>query len=402
MQSGVACRAVRIPTWVVGLVAAGVVAGCGAADDEAPRPLYSARTPLWKQLPDRPPGPRPQPVRGRARSFAVERVAGGFHMPVQVVARAGEPDRLYVVERGGLIRVVENGRVLPRPWADLRARVRADGERGLLSLVFSRDGRRSYVLYSDRRGDSRVVELPRRTLLRVRQPYENHKGGTLLVDERDRLVAGLGDGGSAFDPQQRGQDPRQSLGKLLRREADGEWGVVATGLRNPWRMSFDRAGGRLWLGDVGQDRVEEIDAFWLPEPGVPVPNLGWAAYEGDLPLGRKHLAAGGRLTWPVASYLHRGGHCSVTGGYVYRGRAVPALRGRYVFGDFCRGTLWSVAARGADDPALLDMRREAARLPGLTSFGEDEAGDLYATTADGGLWRLANSDSNGRGLVRIP
>ncbi len=391
----------RIPTWLVGLAAAGGVAGCGAVADDTPPPLYAARTPLWKQLPDRAPGPRPRPVRGRARSFALDRVVKGLNMPVQVVARAGDPRRLYVVERGGLIRVVANGRLLERPFADLRARVHADGERGLLSLVFSRDGRRSYVLYNDRRGDSRVVELPRRTLLHVRQPYENHKGGTLLVDERDRLVVGLGDGGSAFDPQQRGQDPKQSLGKLLRQEAGGEWGVVATGLRNPWRMSFDRA-GRLWLGDVGQDRVEEIDAFWLPEPGVPVPNLGWAAYEGDLPLGRKRLAAGGRLTWPVASYLHRGGHCSVTGGHVYRGDEIPALRGRYVFGDFCRGTLWSIAARGADDPALLDMRREAARLPGLTSFGEDEGGELYATTADGALWRLRNSDTSGQGLVRIP
>jgi glucose/arabinose dehydrogenase len=202
---------------------------------------------------------------------------------------------------------------------------------------------------------------------------------------------GLGDGGSAFDPGQRAQNPRTRLGKLLRLDParpELGWRVVATGLRNPWRMAFDRETGMLWLGDVGQDRVEEVDALFLPEDGQRVPNLGWAAYEGDLPLGRKRLNEGDPLVWPVAGYRHREGRCSVTGGHVYRGRRIPAMRGRYLYGDFCRGTVWSLDARGAGRPRVIDLRREAVRVPGLVSFGEDLDGELYALSAEGTVSRI--------------
>lgn len=396
----------RIPTSLMGLLAAALVsAGCGTVDGEAGQPpsLHRAGTPLWKQLPDKPPGPEGAPVAGVRRSFALRELAAGLRMPNQVVSRPGD-DRLYVVEQGGTIRILDGRRIVRRPFADLTGRTKAEGERGLLSLTFSPDGATAFVLLTDRRGDTRVLGLPAgrdradaaaaRELLAVDQPFENHNGGTVLVDERGRLVVGLGDGGGAFDPQQRAQDSDERLGKILRLEGD-RWRIVATGLRNPFRMSFDRETGRLWLGDVGQDRVEEIDAFFLPEEGVPTPNLGWAAYEGHLPVGRKELAGTRNLTWPVASYLHREGRCSVTGGHVSRGAGLPSLRGRYVFGDFCRGTIWSMRAEGAEDRDAADLRREAARLPGLVSFGEGPRGELYAVSIQGSVHRLV-PDPQGR------
>jgi hypothetical protein len=381
-------------------VAAATAPGCGGGENRDATPAPVRGLPLWRQPPDKPPGPPLPAPAGRAHSFRLEPVARGLRAPLQVVARPGHAGRLYVAEQRGLVRVVEGGRVLPRPFLDLRGAVSSGGERGLLTLAFSPGGERLYVMYTDRRDDTRVVayaagrEAARRAgarvLLALDHPYENHRGGTLLIDARGRLVLGLGDGGSAFDPRQRAQDRRSTLGKLLRfdpaRPRAG-WHVVATGLRNPWRMSFDRATGVLWLGDVGQDRVDEVDALRLPEARGPLPNLGWAAFEGDLPLGRKRLAGGGRLVWPVAGYRHRRGLCSITGGFVYRGRAVRALRGRYLYGDFCRGTIWSLdAARGGSGP---DLRREAARLPGLASFGEGVDGELYAVSIRGTLHRLA-------------
>ena len=305
------------------------------------------------------------------------------------------------------MRVVENGRVRARAFLDLRRAVRSGGEQGLLSIAFDAGGRHLYALYTNRAGDSRVVRYPARgrsalrqgarVLLAVDQPYENHNGGTVLFDVRGRLLVGLGDGGSAFDPGERAQDRRSRLGKILRREiarpAAG-WEIVALGLRNPWRMALDAPTGTLWIGDVGQDRVEEVDAVALPEGSEPALNLGWPAYEGSEPVGRKRLADGPAPRWPLAGYRHRDGHCSVTGGLVYRGSDVPALRGRYVFADFCRGTTWTLDARGAIDRRALDLRRERARLPGVTSFGNDLRGELYAVTVEGAL-RQAIPDNSG-------
>ena len=393
----------------IALAVLALAAGC-SDPERGTAPKAGARVPLWRQPPDRPPGPPLPVVRGRARSFALVPVARGLRQPVQVIARPGSR-RLYVVEQAGVIRALARRRPAAVAYLDIRDEVLAGGERGLLSAAFSPGGGALVVMFTDEAGDTRVVryraratraeEATARTLLAVPQPYENHKGGTLLFDPQGRLLLGLGDGGSAFDPDHRAQDMGQRLGKIVRYVPDlpeGGWRVVALGLRNPWRMSFDRATGRLWLGDVGQDRVEEIDALTLPEEGQRLLNLGWPAFEGDRPLGRKPLSGGGRLTWPVAGYGHAEG-CAVTGGHVYRGRAVPALRGRYVFGDFCTGTLWSLDAGVAATGRGADLRREMATLPGLASFGEDRRGELYAVSVRGSVHRLAprRRSSNGRG-----
>ena len=389
------CRALLPP-----LLAALLVAGCGDDPPAARGPAGEpppVRLPLWRQAPDKRPGPAPAPLVGRAHRFALRPLAGGLAAPVQVVARPGDR-RLYVAEQEGTVRVLQGGRVRRRAFLDLRARVRAGGERGLLTLAFSPTGRRMYVMYTNRGGDTRVVALRAgrqtadarsvRVLLAVDQPYENHKGGTLVVDGRGRLLLGLGDGGSAFDPDHRAQDPATPLGKLLRydpRRPRAGWRTLAVGLRNPWRFSRDRRTGMLWIADVGQDREEEVDAVRLREHGLL--NLGWPAFEGRMPVGRKPLRRTGRLVWPVAAYRHREG-CSVTGGFVYRGRRIPALRGRYVFGDLCSGRIWSLDARGAEDLSAADLNRESARLPGLVSFGEDPSGELLAVSVRGRVLRL--------------
>ena len=383
------------------VVLALLLAACGEGTQTG-RPA-DATVPSFRQSPDKPAGPVPPAPAGVRRSFATRPLLDGLQVPVQVVTRPGD-GRLFVVEQAGRIRTVADGRIEPTPYLDLSARVRSGGELGLLTAAFSPDGRTLTTMWTDRARDTRVTRFAAgqvraerdaaQELLRVDQPadYDNHKGGTLLHDDRGRLLLSLGDGGSAFDPGSRAQDEKTLLGKVLR--YDGRrWSTVARGLRNPYRMSLDPVTDRLWIGDVGQDRVEEVDAIALPLPGRPAPNLGWAAYEGSQPVGRKPLSGRrDRLVWPVAEYRHGarpGQGCSVTGGLVHRGRGLPKLRGRYVFADFCTGRFWSADARGAEDPARLDLRLErAAPLPQVTSFAPLPGGTVVLTTADGGLHQL--------------
>jgi glucose/arabinose dehydrogenase len=333
----------------------------------------------------------------RPSALELVEVASGLDGPTNVEFRPGDPVRLYVTEQAGRIRVVEAGAVRSRPFLDLRRHVLSGGERGLLGLAFPPDHARTglfYVHYTNRAGDTRVVELrargdvgdprPVRTLLAVDQPYENHNGGQLVFDPAGRLLLGLGDGGSAFDPERRGQDLGTPLAKIRRldvRRPGARWETVAYGLRNPWRFSFDRATGDLWIADVGQDAQEEIDVLPAGERGLV--NFGWSAYEGTRRNRGHALNRRGRLLGPVAVYGRRGG-CSVSGGFVYRGRALAALRGRYLYGDLCTGTIWSVRRRDGRS----DVRREPIELPLLTTFGQDERGELYAASHDGRLVAL--------------
>jgi len=324
-------------------------------------------------------------------------VVRGLSAPVLVTQAPGEPGRLYVVEQGGLIRVVERGRARPRPFLDVRSLVVAGGEQGLLGLAFSPGYARNrtfYVNYTARGdGSTRVVRyraangraLPgsAREILRVEQPYSNHNGGNLVFGPDGSLWVGLGDGGSGGDPEDRAQNPDTLLGKMFRLDvakAQPTPELVAIGLRNPWRYSFDRRTGDLWIGDVGQNAIEEIDR--LPRGTTGLVNFGWNVFEGRSRFGDDTLGPG-RLMQPVAQYTHADG-CSVTGGYVYRGKAVPRLAGRYVFGDYCSGKIWSIGTKGGA------LRREPVNVPQLTSFGESlDGATLYAASGAGTIYRFA-------------
>ena len=327
-------------------------------------------------------------------------IARGLSEPVYVAQPRSEPNKLYVVERAGRIRVLVNGRVR-YTFLDIRNLVGSGfTEQGLLSVAFHPNYARNhklYVDYTDRSGDTRVVEFrsrrgrgvksTARQLLFVRQPYANHNGGEVQFDRNGLLYVGMGDGGSGGDPGNRAQRMNERLGKLLRTNPlrrPVRWEIVGLGLRNPWRFTFDRANGDLYIGDVGQNSWEEVDYRSSARIGT-LANYGWKVFEGrarfsDTPLGPGELVA------PVHVYPTTSENCTIIGGYVYRGRAVPAARGRYFFGDYCSGVVWSLRI---EDGRAADVRREPFRARGLTSFGEDVAGELYLATEAGQVYKLA-------------
>jgi glucose/arabinose dehydrogenase len=323
----------------------------------------------------------------------------GFHSPTFVGPAPGQPDRLYVVEQAGTIRYVE-GRRIAGTLLDIRAKVGSGGERGLLSVAFSPHYQQNhllYVNYTDKAGDTRVVEFrskngravlaSARQLLFVDQPYPNHNGGQLQFGPDGLLYVGMGDGGAAGDPRNRAQNLRERLGKLLRIDPSkrgARWQIVGYGLRNPWRFSFDRANGDLYIADVGQQAWEEID-FRAHSQLDTLANYGWRVYEGRTRYAPGTPAGAGDLVAPISVYSHGEG-CSVTGGYVYRGRTVPAAFGRYFFGDLCSGTIWSLRV---EDGRAVELRKESPRIGQLSSFGEDAAGALYAVSVGSGrLFRV--------------
>jgi glucose/arabinose dehydrogenase len=331
-------------------------------------------------------------------TLRLEKVVSGLDAPLYLTAAPGEEERLYVVEREGRIRVLEDGRLLADPFLDIAAEVTSGGEQGLLSVAFHPDygeNRLFYVDYTDVNGDTRVVEYrardggaPERSreLLFVDQPYSNHNGGQLQFGPDGLLYVGMGDGGSGGDPENRAQDLGDRLGKLLRIDVDrrgAEWEIAAYGLRNPWRFSFDRETGDLYIGDVGQGDWEEID--YLPAGATGLVNFGWDVLEGSHVYEDKEPNSAGRLVRPVAEYSHDLG-CSVTGGYVYRGEDLPAIRGRYFYGDYCSGIVWSIRIR---DGQASPPRRLRFQVDGLSSFGEDARGELYLVSLEGTIFRLA-------------
>ena len=333
---------------------------------------------------------RPATEQGRAHAFDVERIATGFNRPTWVGVAPGDPDALWVLEQPGRVVRLHEGR--RTTVIDLAGRVTTGAEQGLLGIAFHPDfaaDRRLYLHWSDERGDTRVAEFRRgrqtRELLHVEQPEPNHNGGQLAFGPDGRLYLGLGDGGGAFDPERRAQDRDELLGKLLSTDVENpRWRVELIGLRNPWRFAFDPALGEVWIGDVGQDHVEEIDRVLL-EPDEPPKNLGWSAFEGT-----ERVAEGddalteGELVWPVAQYTHDDG-CSVTGGYVYQGTRLDTLRGRYLYGDFCSWILWSLKA--APEGRAADVRRERAAVPQLTHIGPDANGEPLFASAAGAIYR---------------
>ena len=320
--------------------------------------------------------------------------------PVYATAAPGEPNRFYIVEQAGRIVVLENGRLRSLPFLDVRSQVSSGGERGLLSVAFDpgyRQNRRFYVDYTDTNGDTRVVRyrsngfraIPSSAtqLLFVKDFAPNHNGGQLQFGPDGRLYWGNGDGGGGGDPAHNGQSLARPFAKIMRLNvgvAGARWQLVAYGLRNPWRFSFDRANGDLYIGDVGQNAWEEID--YLRHGTETVANFGWNRLEGThMYDATTSLLARGRYAGPVAEYPHADG-CSVSGGYVYRGMRVPAAVGRYFCGDYCSGTVWSLRMSGGK---AAEIRREPFTVRGLSSFGEDAAGELYLMSVDSGtVYRL--------------
>jgi glucose/arabinose dehydrogenase len=331
---------------------------------------------------------------GAGSAFRPVVVARALDAPVLVTYAPGEPKTLYVVEQPGRVLRLFGGK--RRVFLDIRNEVDYGGERGLLGLAFGPRYQRDhlfYVAYTTssqnmvvryRARAGKAIPSTRKVLLQVEDPYSNHNGGNLVFGRDGLLYTSIGDGGSGGDPEDRAQNPSSPFGKLLTLDVsrnDAEWRIAALGLRNPWRFSFDRRTGDLYIGDVGQGEVEEIDYTPRSSPGLE--NYGWDLYEGshryeDTPQGP------GTLVVPVFQYTHEGGNCTVIGGFVYRGNARPALRGRYILGDYCSGDVWSLVVRGGEAKGV---SRERFRIAGLTSFGEDAAGELYATD-DSVVYRL--------------
>jgi glucose/arabinose dehydrogenase len=352
-----------------------------------------------------------------ARGVRLARI-GSFHDPVYVTSPPGDASRLFVVEQAGRVLVIDRGRRLAAPFLDIRDEVTSGGEQGLLSIAFAPDygdSGRFYAYYTDRAGDQRVVEFRRRDadhadagserlVLRMADSASNHNGGLLLFGPDDLLYVGTGDGGGAGDrhggignAQDRGSllgkilriDPRPGSGRAyrippgnpFRGRAGARAEIYAYGLRNPWRFSFDRATGDLAIGDVGQNAWEEID-FVRRGRGRGA-NFGWRPFEGDARYTPGESAPG--HIDPVIVRSHDAGNCSITGGVVVRDRALPALRGRYIYGDYCKGRIRS--ARLTPGRAR-SPRRTSLTVNSLSSFGEDARGRVYAVSLSGPVYRL--------------
>jgi glucose/arabinose dehydrogenase len=362
-----------------------VLAACGAGSSDD-RPARSAVAPTV-------------PAQGAAGVRLVK--VGSFEQPLYVTAPRGDRRRVFVVEQTGRIRVIRDGRKLATPFLDLRNQVSCCGERGLLSMAFPPDyatSRRFYVDYTDRNGDTRVVQYrsngtsaissSAKQLLFVKDFASNHNGGQLQFGPDGLLYWGNGDGGGAGDPRHNGQNLGRPFAKIMRLNVNAAqplWQLFAYGLRNPWRFSFDRKSGDLYIGDVGQGDWEEIDYLRRGTPGIA--NFGWNRFEGrHIYAAGTELLTRGSYRAPVAEYSHSDG-CSVSGGYVYRGKQVPLAAGRYFYGDYCSGIVWSFKTAGGKATGL---RREPFAVKGLSSFGEDSAGELYLMSVDSGdLLRLA-------------
>ena len=325
----------------------------------------------------------------------------GLRRPV-LVTYAGD-ERLFTLEQRGRVRLITaDGQLLDDPFLDVSGLIDVQAnEQGLLGLAFHPNYARNghfYINYTDLNGDTVVARYivssdPYRAdpdsaevLLTIGQPYANHNGGGIVFGPDGLLYIGMGDGGSAGDPEGNGQNPEALLGKMLRLDVDTEGTppeIWAMGLRNPWRFSFDRLTGDLFIGDVGQGDWEEIDyvAAPLPPPGI---NFGWNILEGTHRYSTFGDVAG--LTGPIAEYAQSEGGCSVISGYVYRGGALPSLTGNYFFGDYCTGIIWSLTpnAQGAWDRAVFTDTDYT-----LSSFGEDVNGELYVVDHIGGtIYRL--------------
>jgi glucose/arabinose dehydrogenase len=370
-------------------------------------------------LPTVTPSPQPAQFDPVQTTLALRTVVEGLDRPLFATHAGDGSGRLFIVEKGGTIRLLSDGQLQSQPFLDITDRVNSSGnEQGLLGLAFAPDYAQSgffFVNYSDAAGHTNIARFQvtgadpnladpasEFQVLLIEQPARNHNGGMVAFGPDGYLWIGMGDGGASFDRFGNGQNPATLLGKMLRLDvtsdpaqpytipADNPWveadwngidvrdEVWAVGLRNPWRYSFDRQTGDLWIGDVGQNQYEEINLTPAGSPGGL--NYGWPLAEG------LHCLNGdgcdqAELTPPVLEYDHSG-HCSVTGGYVYRGRQFPTLQGVYLYGDYCSGVIWATWPDAQGQRAVEQVLDTNVTL---SSFGEDEAGELYVTDLSGGV-----------------
>lgn len=358
------------------------------------------------------PSPFPSPQTGGVsdfpdpQQFTWELVTDRLRRPVDIQAPPDGSGRLFIVEQDGRIRLIQDGQLLEAPFLDISARVGTQGsEQGLLGLAFHprfAENGYFYLNYTDRQGNTVIARYQadpqavqasaqsEKRLLYVLQPYRNHNGGGLAFGPDGYLYIGLGDGGSAGDPQNNAQNPASLLGKLLRIDvdngdpyaipADNPFGneVWAYGLRNPWRFAFD-VSGDLYIADVGQDKWEEINFLPAGSPGGA--NFGWNLWEGNHPYSQPNPASSGFL-FPVAEYGHDQG-CSVTGGVVYRGQ-MAEWQGVYFFGDYCSGKIWGLL-RSAQGWEMRPLFESGANI---TTFGRDGQGEIYFAHHGGAIYRL--------------
>ncbi|HYP15089.1 MAG TPA: PQQ-dependent sugar dehydrogenase [Bryobacteraceae bacterium] len=360
---------------------------------------------------------------GQTPNVRLHRVLTGLDLPTDIQTSRDGSGRLFVVEQRGLIRIVKNGSLVQTPFLDFRTKVSCCGERGLLGLAFPPEftsKRYFYVNYTDPRGTTTVSRVrvaagnsdtadpaSEQVLLSIEQPFANHNGGALVFGPKDgMLYIGTGDGGSGNDPNNSGQRTDTLLGKMLRIDVESGSApysvppsnpfvnntsyrpeIWATGLRNPWRYDFDRETGDLWIADVGQSRAEEVN--FQPGTSRGGENYGWRLMEGlqcNIPANCDRQG----LTLPVLEYPRSAG-CSVTGGKVYRGKRWPDLAGSFLYADFCTGTVWGVKRTAA----AVENRTLAAntQLP-ITTFGEDENGELFIGAQNGSMYLLVAGDAS--------
>jgi glucose/arabinose dehydrogenase len=339
-------------------------------------------------------------------------VVGQFVQPVEVAFRPTDGTS-YVVEQDGRVVIMNNG--APGPIAlDMTDLTSADGERGLLGLAIDADGSLAYVDYTDNDGNTRIDEYAvgadgtfdpstRRQVLGFDQPYPNHNGGDIDFGPDKMLYIGTGDGGSGGDPDRRALNMGEWLGKLLRIDphpsADAAYTVPpdnpfvgvegarpeiwSIGLRNPWRFSFDRSTGDLWIADVGQGQWEEVDAAWAADGGGRGLNFGWSAWEGNHRFNDDQSPDG--VTPPIHEYEHLEQDCSISGSALYRGSAIPALVGWYVFADYCSG---QVRALQIADRAVV-KQVSLGQVPSVTAVSEGPDGELFVLSGGGQIYAMA-------------